>query len=53
MSPVTWIVLIGICGFVWGGFLYFLVRGMRSEAAKSSRRTEGQSGETAGGRTEP
>jgi hypothetical protein len=27
--------MILICGFVWGGFLYLLVRAVRSEAGKS------------------
>ncbi len=26
--------MIVICGFVWGGFLYMLVRALRSEAGK-------------------
>jgi len=26
--------MIAVCGFVWGGFLYLLVRAMRSEARK-------------------
>ena len=27
--------MIVVCGFVWGGFLYLLVRAIRSESGKS------------------
>jgi hypothetical protein len=37
MNLLAWLVLVAICGFVWGGFVYFLLRGMRSEAIKASR----------------
>jgi len=52
VNPVTWLMLVGVCGFVWGGFVYFLIRGMRSEAAKSSRESEGKSDPLSGGHTE-
>jgi len=34
MSPSAITMMIVICGFVWGGFLYMLVRALRSEAGK-------------------
>lgn len=34
MSPSAIAMMIVICGFVWGGFLYMLVRALRSEAGK-------------------
>ena len=34
MSPLAILVLILICGFVWGGFTVFLVRALRSERAQ-------------------
>lgn len=41
MNPLAWLVLVVVCGVVWGGFVYFLWRGMRSEAAKASSMTTG------------
>jgi len=35
MSTGAIVMLILICGFVWGGFLYLLRRAVRSEADKS------------------
>lgn len=34
MSTTALMMMIGICGFVWGGFLYLLTRAVRSEADK-------------------
>ena len=35
MSTSAIVMMILICGFVWGGFLYLLIRAVRSEANKS------------------
>jgi len=35
MSSSALIMMIAVCGFVWGGFVYLLVRAVRSEAGKS------------------
>ena len=45
MNPLTWLVLVAVCGAVWGGFIYFLWRGMRSEAEKASRETGERGGD--------
>lgn len=34
MSAVALTVMISVCGFVWGGFVYLLARALRSEDAK-------------------
>ena len=34
MSPLAILVLVLICGFVWGGFTLFLVRALRSERSR-------------------
>lgn len=34
MSSVAIQVMIAVCGFVWGGFVYLLTRALRSEGAK-------------------
>ena len=34
MSPLAVLVLVLICGTVWGGFAYFLVRALRSERSR-------------------
>ena len=36
MTPATWITMLVITGFVWGGFIYFLVMAMRKESGKAS-----------------
>jgi hypothetical protein len=35
MSSSALTMMIAVCGFVWGGFVYLLVRAVRSEAGKS------------------
>ena len=35
MSGSALVMMILVCGFVWGGFVYLLVRAVRSEADKS------------------
>ncbi|MCZ6725856.1 MAG: methionine/alanine import family NSS transporter small subunit [Acidobacteria bacterium] len=35
MSGSAVVMMILVCGFVWGGFVYLLVRAVRSEADKS------------------
>ncbi|MCZ6507949.1 MAG: MetS family NSS transporter small subunit [Acidobacteria bacterium] len=35
MSGSAVVMMILVCGFVWGGFVYLLVRAVRSEAGKS------------------
>lgn len=37
MTPAAWVVLVTICGFVWGGFALLLVRALRSERRESGR----------------
>lgn len=37
METQGWLLMILVCGFVWGGFLGFLIRALRSEAKKSAR----------------
>ena len=34
MTPVAIKVMIAVCGFVWGGFVYLLTRALRSEGTK-------------------
>lgn len=34
MTAATWITLVVICGFVWGGFALALSRAVKSEAGK-------------------
>jgi hypothetical protein len=34
MTTVAWLVLILVCGFVWGGFLTLLLRALRAEDSK-------------------
>ena len=34
MTAATWITLVVICGFVWGGFAFFLSRAVKSESGK-------------------
>ncbi|HVS04273.1 MAG TPA: hypothetical protein VMT16_16025 [Thermoanaerobaculia bacterium] len=38
MTPVSWITLALIGGFVWGGFAFLLVRAIRAEGRKERRR---------------
>lgn len=35
MSTSAIVMMIVICGFIWGGFLYLLIRAVRSETKKS------------------
>ena len=35
MSTSAIVMMVVICGFIWGGFLFLLVRAVRSEAGKS------------------
>jgi hypothetical protein len=35
MSTGALVMMIAICGFVWGGFIYLVSRAVRSEARKS------------------
>lgn len=35
METQGWLVFVLVCGFVWGGFVSFLVLGLRREAAKN------------------
>ena len=35
MSTSAIVMMVMVCGFIWGGFLYLLIRAMRSEAGKS------------------
>ena len=35
MSTSAIVMMILMCGFVWGGFLFLLVKAVRSEADKS------------------
>jgi heme/copper-type cytochrome/quinol oxidase subunit 2 len=37
MSFEAIVVMLVICGIVWGGFLFFLLRAVRSEGRKQSR----------------
>ncbi len=37
MSFEAIVVMLVICGIVWGGFLFFLLRAVRSEGRKKSR----------------
>jgi heme/copper-type cytochrome/quinol oxidase subunit 2 len=42
MSASAIVMMVLICGVVWGGFVFFLARAMRSEGKKkSSARTAG------------
>jgi hypothetical protein len=41
MSGAAIVMMLVICGFIWGGFVYFLIRAVRSEARKSSSPQEG------------
>ena len=34
MSPISVVMMVLICGFVWGGFCLLLVRAVRSEGSK-------------------
>ncbi len=34
MSPLAILIMILICGFVWGGFSFFLVRALKSERSR-------------------
>lgn len=42
MSVSALIVMILICGFVWGGFLWLLSRAIRKEGAKARERVDEQ-----------
>lgn len=35
MGIQGWLMFVLVCGFVWGGFVSFLVLGLRREAAKN------------------
>lgn len=35
METQGWLVFVLVCGFIWGGFISFLVLGLRREAAKN------------------
>ena len=35
MPTATWITMVLICGFVWGGFAMVLTKAIRSEAGKT------------------
>lgn len=35
MEAQGWLVFVLVCGFIWGGFVSFLVLGLRREAAKN------------------
>lgn len=41
MSGMAIVMMVLICGFVWGGFLSLLVRALRAEGAKSEMGDEG------------
>ena len=36
MSAATWITMIVICGFVWGGFAIALSKAVKGESARPS-----------------
>ena len=36
MSPISIVMMVLICGFVWGGFSLLLARAMRSEGSKKT-----------------
>lgn len=40
MSALAMVTMVGICGFVWGGFLVLLVRAVRMEGAKARDRLD-------------
>jgi hypothetical protein len=44
MTTATWVTLIVICGFVWGGFALALSTAMRSESGKGSGEKPGREG---------
>ena len=35
MSPLAILIMVLICGLVWGGFTFFLVRALRSERSRA------------------
>ena len=35
MSPLAILVMVLICGLVWGGFTFFLVRALKSERSRA------------------
>jgi len=35
MSPLAILIFVLICGFVWGGFTFFLVRALKSERSRA------------------
>jgi len=35
MPTATWVTMVLICGFVWGGFAFVLSKAIRSESAKA------------------
>lgn len=41
MSASAIVMMLVICGLVWGGFIFFLVRAMRSEGRKKSSSAAG------------
>jgi LPS O-antigen subunit length determinant protein (WzzB/FepE family) len=42
MSTLVLAMMIGICGFVWGGFLVLLTRALRQERRKGATRAGGE-----------
>lgn len=42
MSTSAIVMMLVICGIIWGGFVFFLVRAMRSEGKKKSSAATGE-----------
>lgn len=40
MTLAGWVTFVAVCGFVWGGFTYLLVRAFRSERSKTRAASE-------------
>ena len=34
MTTATWVTMIAICGFVWGGFVFVVSKAFRAESGK-------------------
>lgn len=54
MDLKGWIFMVGVLGFVWGGFVWLMIRALRQERRRDrASRSAGASGMDAGSDTQP
>ncbi len=36
MTTITWVTMIGVLGYIWGGLIFWVTKAMRKEAEKAA-----------------